>query len=68
MQKFVRFTEGSSGWAIGFHSIPTSNGAPVQTEAELGQPLSHGCIRQAQADADFTWQFAPVGSAVVVLA
>jgi hypothetical protein len=68
MQKFVRFTKGPNGWAIGFHSVPTVAGLPVQTEAELGQPLSHGCIRQGQADADFTWQFAPVGSTVVVLA
>jgi len=68
MEKFVRFTRGSSGWAIGFHSIPAFADVPVQTEAELGQPLSHGCIRQGGADADFTWQFAPVGSTVVVLA
>jgi lipoprotein-anchoring transpeptidase ErfK/SrfK len=68
MQKFVRFTKGPNGWAIGFHSIPTVAGVPVQTEAELGQPLSHGCIRQGEADADFTWQFAPVGSTVVVVA
>lgn len=68
MDYFVRFTKGPNGWAIGFHDIPEMNGVPVQTDAELGQPLSHGCIRQSQADALFTWAFLQVGSTVVVVA
>ena len=36
------------------------------TEAELGTRLSGGCQRQANADARFMWNFAPVGTPVVV--
>ena len=46
MQYFVRFTEGDNGAAIGFHDIPVDDGALVQSVAQLGTPLSHGCIRQ----------------------
>ncbi len=67
MDYFVRFTKGPNGWAIGFHDIPVKNGATVQTEAQLGQPLSHGCIRQSAADATFTWDFLEVGDTVVVV-
>ncbi len=68
MDYFVRFTKGTNGWAIGFHDIPMKGGLPVQTEEQLGTPLSHGCIRQAEHDAQFTWEFLEVGSTVVVVA
>jgi hypothetical protein len=67
MQYFVRFAHGSNA-AIGFHSIPTKNGTPLQTEAQLGTPQSHGCIRQRLADAVRMWNFADVGTDVVVVA
>ena len=55
--------------AIGFHALPirVSDGSLYQTEAELGQRLSGGCQRQANLDAEFTWDFAQVGTTVVVL-
>jgi lipoprotein-anchoring transpeptidase ErfK/SrfK len=68
MDYFVRFTKGPNGWAIGFHDIPEVDGVPVQTEEQLGQPLSHGCIRQREADAQFTWDYLQVGDTVVVVA
>jgi hypothetical protein len=68
MQYFVRFTEGPTGAAIGFHSIPTRNGVPLQTAAQLGTAQSHGCIRQGTSDAIALWSFAPVGTKVVVIA
>ena len=68
MDYFVRFTKGPNGWAIGFHDIPEMDGVPVQTEEQLGQPLSHGCIRQREQDASFTWEFLEVGDTVVVVA
>ena len=40
----------------------------MQTVAELGTPLSHGCIRQKRADAIALWDFAPLGTTVVVTA
>jgi hypothetical protein len=68
MQYFVRFTQGPTGAAIGFHTIPTRNGVPLQTAAQLGTPQSHGCIRQATPDAVALWNFAPDGTKVVVVA
>lgn len=65
MQYFVRFAHGVNA-AIGFHSIPTKGGHPLQTVAQLGTPRSHGCIRQKLADAIELWDFAPVGTKVVV--
>jgi lipoprotein-anchoring transpeptidase ErfK/SrfK len=38
-----------------------------QTEEELGTRLSGGCQRQAKLDADFLWDFATIGTPVVVL-
>ena len=67
MQYFVRFAHGPHA-AIGFHSIPTKHGTPLQRIAQLGTPQSHGCIRQKLSDAVRMWNFADVGTHVVVLA
>jgi lipoprotein-anchoring transpeptidase ErfK/SrfK len=67
MRYMVRFTHGANA-AIGFHDIPVLNGRPVQTRAQLGVALSHGCIRQWRPDAQALWRFAPVGTSVVVVA
>ncbi len=67
MKYFVRFTQGDTA-AIGFHDIPVDDDGPVQTKAELGTPQSHGCIRQERADAIALWDFAPIGTTVVVTA
>lgn len=67
MEYFVRFTRGQNA-AIGFHSIPTKDGAPLQTEEQLGTPQSHGCIRQRTSDAQRMWDFADIGTDVVVVA
>jgi lipoprotein-anchoring transpeptidase ErfK/SrfK len=66
MEFFVRFAHGKHA-AIGFHTIPTKLGNALQTRAQLGTPLSHGCIRQARADAISLWNFASEGTAVVVI-
>jgi lipoprotein-anchoring transpeptidase ErfK/SrfK len=68
MEYMVRFHRGARA-NIGFHDIPvdTSTGAEVQTLSELGTPLSDGCIRQDVTDAKALWDFAPVGTPVVVL-
>ncbi|MDP2712243.1 MAG: L,D-transpeptidase [Solirubrobacteraceae bacterium] len=65
MEYMVRFARGERA-AIGFHDIPVHRGQRVQTRAHLGTPLSHGCVRQAPADARALWRFAPVGTPVVV--
>lgn len=65
MNYMVRFTRGQRA-AIGFHDIPVKDGERLQTRAELGTPQSIGCIRQARPDAKALWDFAPVGTPVVV--
>ncbi len=68
MEYFVHFT---TGWSapIGFHAIPIYNdGTPEQTVEQLGEPLSAGCIRQEKSDAKYLWDWAPVGTTVVVTA
>ena len=68
MEYFVRFTSGRNA-PIGFHDIPVANdGKLLQTKAQLGTPLSSGCIRQERPDAIKLWEFAQVGTTVVVLA
>jgi lipoprotein-anchoring transpeptidase ErfK/SrfK len=68
MGYMVRFTQGKNA-PIGFHDIPRRhNGSLVETRDQLGTPLSAGCIRQWQPDAKALWDFAPVGTAVVVVA
>ena len=66
MQHMVRFAHGRT-LAIGFHSIPTSGGRPLQSEAQLGTYRSHGCVRQRISDATFLYNWAPLGTAVHVV-
>lgn len=68
MEYMVRFYR-SVNSNIGFHDIPVAmdTGEEVQTLSELGTPLSDGCIRQAHADAKALYEFAPVGTPVIVV-
>jgi hypothetical protein len=69
MRLMVRFTHGRHrGAPIGFHTIPRDRrGRPAQQVSQLGQPISHGCIRQRWSDALALWRFAHVGTRVVVI-
>ena len=69
MEHMVRFAIGANqGWPIGFHAIPvTYSGKPIQSESELGQFRSAGCVRLAPADASLMWDFAQVETPVIVL-
>ena len=65
MLRFVR----TQGLPIGFHAIPVDrNGRPLQSEDELGQPRSKGCVLQRRADAEHLWHWAPDGTTVRVTA
>ena len=65
LDHMVRFVPGKK--AIGFHAIPTRpDGTPVQGEDELGQFRSAGCVRQSPAHAAFLYDWAPIGTPVVV--
>jgi len=63
----IRFTKGCEGGNIGFHEIPKKYGVPLQSIWQLGTPLSAGCVRQATSDAQWMWNWAWVGTKVVVL-
>ena len=54
--------------ALGFHAIPLSvkDNSAYQTTADLGTRLSGGCQRQHPLDATFMWEFATIGTTVVV--
>jgi lipoprotein-anchoring transpeptidase ErfK/SrfK len=66
MEYFVRFATGFTA-PIGFHTVPVDNaGRPEQTKKELGTPTSAGCVRQWRDDAIALWEFAPIGTKVVV--
>jgi lipoprotein-anchoring transpeptidase ErfK/SrfK len=68
LEYFVHFTTGFSA-PIGFHAVPRDLlGRLEQTKAQLGTPLSAGCVRQWLPDAIALWDFAPVGTKVVVTA
>ncbi|HEX2152547.1 MAG TPA: L,D-transpeptidase [Acidimicrobiia bacterium] len=68
MRYMVRFAHGEN-LAIGFHSIPNdANGAPLQSEEELGEYHSAGCVRQSVKHAAFLYEWASEGTPVVVLA
>lgn len=62
----VRFAKGDRDGNIGFHDIPYQYGQPVQTIDQLGQALSGGCVRQAPEDAIWMWNWAQIGTVVVV--
>ena len=70
-QYMVRFAWTPRGGNIGFHEIPRDCGKPgcplMQTEEQLGESLSGGCVRQAQDDAIWMWEWAQLGTKVVVL-
>jgi lipoprotein-anchoring transpeptidase ErfK/SrfK len=63
----LRFAVSSSGNPIDIHGIPLRpDGSPIEADSQLGTPLSHGCLRMAQGDAKFVWDWSSVGTTVVV--
>jgi len=69
MKHMVRFVQPPGRAATGFHSIPvTWSGRPIQTEDELGQFRSLGCVRQRDDKAEQLYGGAPLGTPVIVLA
>lgn len=52
---------------VGSHGLPESSGVALQTEDDLGWPLSSGCPRLRDADARAVFEWARRGTVVVVL-
>lgn len=68
MRFMVRFTYAESGLAIGFHSIPnTAGGEPFQTEEQLGEFHSAGCVRQSLGHSAALYEWADEGTIVHVI-
>lgn len=63
----TRFAIGPRGGNIGFHELPVRNGKPLQTVNQLGTFLGSGCLRSATADARFIFEWARIGTPVVVV-
>ena len=63
----TRFAHGRT-LSIGFHGIPLRrNGTPIQSDAELGEYRSAGCVRMNQSNIKTLFDWAPIGTTVVVL-
>ena len=63
----TRFAIGRNGGNIGFHEIPVCNKKPMQTVEELGAFKGSGCLRSSTQDALFIYQWATLGTKVVVV-
>jgi len=67
MQWMVRYAHGVR-LPYGFHAIPRyANGVPMQTEDQLGSYRSAGCVRQRDDKARALYDWAPIGTTVIVL-
>ena len=70
MKWMVRFTRGRQGDNIGFHGIPyrvTSAGnIPIPTPVGI-KPVSHGCIRTRDIEAQWLFENMPIGTPVRVV-
>jgi hypothetical protein len=66
LEYFVKFTQGRTA-AIGFHAVTKlNNGTLVYAREDLGTPRTPGCVELWRNDARALWEFAPVGTPVVV--
>lgn len=63
----TRFAIGRNGGNIGFHEIPIRYSKPMQTVDELGEFKGSGCLRSSTKDALFIYQWATLGTKVVVV-
>lgn len=63
----TRFAIGPDGGNIGFHELPLRFGRPMQSEDQLGTFQGSGCLRSSTADAKFVFQWAHIGTTVVVV-
>ena len=65
---FVKFAEGRTS-AIGFHAVTVrNNGTLVYARDDVGTARTPGCVEAMPEDARALWEFAPVGTKVIVTA
>lgn len=59
----------SADGSYGLHSLPywkTKTGRIYEGASHIGTPVSHGCIRQTLAEAKSLYEWAPVGTPVII--
>ena len=61
---FTKFVKSDKNNNIGFHSIPQY--ADGSLAGPLGVPVSHGCVRLSEDKAKLLYDWAPVGTKVIV--
>jgi lipoprotein-anchoring transpeptidase ErfK/SrfK len=54
------------GGGYGIHELPEWPGGYKEGEAHLGIPVSHGCIRLGVGSAEFVYNWASIGTPVVI--
>jgi lipoprotein-anchoring transpeptidase ErfK/SrfK len=70
MKWMVRFTRGRQGDNIGFHGIPyrVTGAGTVQIPTPVGvKPVSHGCIRTRDVEAQWLYENMAIGTPVRVV-
>lgn len=50
----------------GIHDLPEWPGGYKEGENHLGRPVSHGCVRLGTGPAKYVYEWAPIGTAVLV--
>ena len=56
-----------TGRGYGMHELPEWPGGKKEGQNHLGIPVSHGCIRLGVGDAKLLYEWAPVGTPVVIV-
>ncbi len=51
---------------FGIHELPEWPGGRKEGEAHLGTPISHGCVRLGVGNAEFLYNWTPVGTSVFI--
>lgn len=68
LEYFVKFAQGHTA-AIGFHAVTVrNNGTLVYAREDLGTARTPGCVELWRDDARALWEFAPIGTQVIVTA
>ncbi len=64
----LKFDPLPSGGVVNIHGIPLNQQMqPIEPDFLLGTPESHGCLRLSQVNAEFVYNWAPLGTTVVVM-
>lgn len=62
---YMPFWNGIGG-GYGIHELPEWPGGAKEGESHLGTPVSHGCIRLGVGSAETVYNWAPIGTPVVI--